>query len=110
MSDERVLNILLKALNTTKFNDLICALFSRQIDYKIEFYSITRRQRRVEFVPLAAGGYRNHHLIECAKSLHLEQHVDRLMNSTWHLAEECFYKTDGHIRKCHENVNSHRAR
>jgi len=29
MSDERVLNILLKALSTTKFNDLICALFSR---------------------------------------------------------------------------------
>ena len=29
ISDERVLNILLKALHTTKFNDLICALFSR---------------------------------------------------------------------------------
>jgi len=29
MSDERLLNTLLKALNTTKFNDLICALFSR---------------------------------------------------------------------------------
>jgi len=35
MSDERVLNILLKALNTTKFNDLICVYLSIYLSAQI---------------------------------------------------------------------------